>query len=460
MSDLINVKQQGEARCEGISYQDLLNDEIIDVPPYLRENTNPYMGDEDIDVARWVSRDFHQQEKEKLWPKVWQMACREEDIAEIGDHHIYEIVDQSLIVTRTGENEFKAFINSCLHRGRILRDCDGHADEFTCPFHGATWDINGEFKGIPCKWDFSHLDQKDMSLPQVKVGTWGGFVFINFDDNCVPLEDYLSPLPEHFARFPLHDYYKGAHVQRVVQCNWKVGAEAFMESFHTLETHSEILTFTGDANSQYDTFGDHVSRSVTPMGVASPHMPDVTEAEIMRDILELSGRMATDSAEGHEMPEGLTARTYVAETNREMFSEIIGENLDHATKSELEDAILYMLFPNTQVWTGYHGNIVYRFLPNGDDHSSCIFETMILLRYAKGTKRPDPAEKNILRPDQAFSEAPEIGGLGPVFDQDDSNMAAVQRGMMASKKGAVSLASYQESRIRHLHQTIDKYLNA
>jgi hypothetical protein len=160
------------------------------------------------------------------------------------------------------------------------------------------------------------------------------------------------------------------------------------------------------------------------------------------------------------MPEGLTARTYVAETNREMFSDIIGEPLDDATQSELEDAILYMLFPNTQVWTGYHGNIVYRFLPNGDDHNSCIFETMILMRYPKGTKRPEPAMKNTLRPDQAFSEAPEIGGLGPVFDQDDSNMAAVQKGMIASKKGAVSLASYQESRIRHLHQTIDKYLNA
>ena len=189
-------------------------------------------------------------------------------------------------------------------------------------------------------------------------------------------------------------------------------------------------------------------------------MPYVSAAESSHSFLERSGRMAIASADGHEMPVGLTARAYVAETNREMFSEIIGESLDHATKSELEDAILYMLFPNTQVWTGYHGNIVYRFLPNGDDHSSCIFETMILLRYAKGTKRPDPAEKNVLRPDQAFSEAPEIGGLGPVFDQDDSNMAAVQRGMMASKKGAVSLASYQESRIRHLHQTIDKYLNA
>ena len=111
MSDLIKVKQQGEARCEGTSYQDLLDQETVAVPAYLRENTNPYMGDDDIDVARWISRDFHEKEKEKLWPKVWQMACREEDIPEIGDHHIYEIVNQSVIVTRTGENEFKGYIN-------------------------------------------------------------------------------------------------------------------------------------------------------------------------------------------------------------------------------------------------------------------------------------------------------------------------------------------------------------
>jgi len=105
-------------------------------------------------------------------------------------------------------------------------------------------------------------------------------------------------------------------------------------------------------------------------------------------------------------------------------------------------------------------NVALSFNGDGSANQGTVFETMILLRYEKGTKRPDPAEKNILRPDQAFSEAPEIGGLGPVFDQDNSNMAAVQKGMIASRKGAVSLASYQESRIRHLHQTIDKYLNA
>jgi len=461
MSQQHKERQQGDdVRCEGVSFQDLLDLEEVDVPAYLRENTCPYMGDEDLDVARYTSREFHELEKKKLWPKVWQMACREEDIPEPGDHFVYNIFDESLLITRTEDNIIKAHVNSCLHRGRLLRDESGCVNEFRCPFHGATWDLDGNFKGIPCEWDFRHLKDKDMRLPQVRVDTWGGFVFVNFDDKAPSLQEYMGVFPEHFQRFPLHDYYKGVHVQRVVKCNWKVGAEAFMESFHTVQTHRQIMTFTGDANSQYDTFGDHVSRSVTPMAVPSPHLSGVTEEDIMRDILELSGRMALDSAEGMSMPEGLTARKYIGDTNRAIFEEASGESLADATWAELEDAILYSLFPNFQVWVGYHGNIVYRFLPNGDDPDSCLFDVMILLRYPKGSERPPAVPVHRIPDDQPFASAPELGALGPVFDQDDSNMPAVQRGMKASRKGAVSLASYQESRIRHLHQTLDKYLKA
>ena len=185
--------------------------------------------------------------------------------------------------------------------------------------------LEGQFQGIPNQWDFEHIEGRDMSLPQVKVATWGGFVFINFDQDAPPLEDYMEVLPDHFKRFPLEEYFTGVHVQRVMNCNWKVGAEAFMESWHTVETHKQILTFTGDANSQYDCWGDNVSRSVTPMGVASPHLSDVTEETITRDILKLSGRMATDSDEGVEMKDGQTAREYVAQMNQEMFEEAAGE---------------------------------------------------------------------------------------------------------------------------------------
>lgn len=451
---------QGDGgRFEGTSYQDLLDLETVDVPGFLREKSNPYLGDEDLSVERYISPEFFAAENEKMWPRVWQMACREEDIPEPGDHHVYKNTDQNVIVTRAPDGQIKGFINSCLHRGRCLRDESGSVSEFRCPFHGATWNLQGDFVGIPCDWDFPHFKARDMSLPQVRVETWGGFVFINFDKDAQALAEYMEVLPEHFSRYPLEKYVKAVHVQRVIRCNWKSGAEAFMESWHSVETHKQILPFTGDANSQYDTYGRNISRSVTPMGVASPHLEDVSEEDITRAILNLSGRMALDSDQGVRLPKGHTARRYVAEMNRKLFQEASGQDLSEATMSELEDAILYSVFPNFQVWIGYNGNIVYRFIP-GETQDTCIFDVMVLTRYPEGTQRPEPAECIVLPEDQAFSSVPELGALGPVFDQDDANLPSVHRGMKASAKGAVSLASYQESRIRHLHQTLDSYLQS
>ena len=92
MSSKTDLKsQQGAARCEAISWQKLLDQETVPVPLYLREDVNPDKGDEDLPFHRYISRDFHLKEKEKLWPKVWQMTCREEDIPEAGDHFVYDL---------------------------------------------------------------------------------------------------------------------------------------------------------------------------------------------------------------------------------------------------------------------------------------------------------------------------------------------------------------------------------
>jgi len=63
-----------------------------------------------------------------------------------------------------------------------------------------------------------------------------------------------------------------------------------------------------------------------------------------------------------------------------------------------------------------------------------------------------------LTDEESFSDAEELGALGPVFDQDMGNLPYMMKGLKASKKGTVSLGSYQESRIRHLHNTVNKYL--
>jgi phenylpropionate dioxygenase-like ring-hydroxylating dioxygenase large terminal subunit len=124
------------------------------------------------DTDRFVDQRYRELEVERLWKKVWQMACREDDIPNVGDYYIYDIAHLSYIVVRTGEKEFKAHLNVCLHRGRILRERSGkNATEFRCRFHGWSWKIDGSLKGITCEWDFPNVREGAKQLTGAKVGT-------------------------------------------------------------------------------------------------------------------------------------------------------------------------------------------------------------------------------------------------------------------------------------------------
>ena len=132
-------------RGNGPSYQDLLDIDSKPVPASLRRNEPGYFGDADIPVERYLSREFHELEKARLWNRVWQFACREEVLAEVGDTEVYDICDTSILLVRAapGPDGIKAFYNACLHRGRALRDERGHVDELLCAFHGFCWSLTG-----------------------------------------------------------------------------------------------------------------------------------------------------------------------------------------------------------------------------------------------------------------------------------------------------------------------------
>jgi phenylpropionate dioxygenase-like ring-hydroxylating dioxygenase large terminal subunit len=443
----------------GVTYQQYLDREVVPVPDHLRITTSPDLGEMVLDPTRYTSKVMHDLEIQHVWSKTWQFACREEDIPEVGDHVLYEVGDLSLIVTRSSAHQIKAFYNSCLHRGRKLVTGNGSGQKYRCPYHAWTWNIDGSSAFIPCKEDFAHGQSEGFDLPEVKVDTWQGFVFINPDASAGPLLDYLEVLPDHFKAYDLDDCYKALHVEKVVRCNWKAAMEAFMESYHVIATHPNILNFMGDCNAQYDILGDHISRAITANAVSSPHLPPQSEQKVMEETLKGSGRVF---AEGElKVPEGMTARRYLANMNREQFTKELGRDFSQVTDSELLDAILYLVFPNTQIWAGFLGNIVYRSRPSGHNPDECIFEVMVLQRLPKGATKPKGVAPTRLNADQTFSDAKELGVLGGVFDEDLNNLPHMQQGMkvaaMNGRKGLL-LGDYQESRIKHLHAMIDRYI--
>lgn len=448
------------ARSGGESYQEMLDKEVNPVPDALRENTNTFLGSDNLSTDRYLSREFHEREVEKMWSKTWQVTCRETEIANPGDYFVYDIASYSIVITRTESGEIKGYHNACLHRGRQLRKDCGSAREFKCPYHGFRWSLDGDFLGAPCQWDFPHIRAEEFSLPQVQVATWGGWVFINMDLEAPSLQEYMGILPVHFTRWKPENTFKALHVEKVIECNWKVAWEAFIESYHTVQTHPQIMPYLGDSNSQYDCWGDNVSRTISPMGVVSPHLEDVDPNTTVNDWLE-HGAWTTDG-ERVEVPEGMSAREWLAEYYFEHYSSEYGVDLaSFCTRSEIMDSILYSLFPNFAPWAGFHPNLTYRMKPYGDDPGMCTMEIIFLMRFPEGTERPADCPVQKLDKDQLFSEAAGLeGGLGRVFDQDLSNLKMVQKGLRNLKSGEVVLANYQEIRIRHFHQTLDKYLNA
>jgi len=444
------------SRCPGPSYQDVLDRDASAPPDVLRESASDPLGDADLPIDVYLSPEQHRREVELLWRRVWQIAGRVEDVARPGDSFVYDVADDSLIVLRTKSGELRAYHNACLHRGTRLRDAAGPLERIRCPFHGFTWSLEGALCEVPCRWDFPQIEDERFRLPEARVATWGGFVFVNFDPDCGPLEDYLEDLPRHFERWPLDRRQIAARVERRVACNWKVAVEAFIETYHIVGVHPANLPFFGDANSQYDVWPGrrHTNRMLNASGVASPHVRGELSEQRILDVAARFGM----ARPGTKVPPGGTARSVLVASSRARLESGLGLETGGYSDAEVQDVIQYSLFPNVVLFGGLGSPLFYRARPDGNDPGSCLFEVMLLLPVAPGRPTPDPAPRRWLEPHEKWSDVPELSFFGPVLDEDQEIMPRVQRGLRAARKPGLTLSVYQESRLRHFRRTLDEYV--
>ncbi|MEO0981301.1 MAG: aromatic ring-hydroxylating dioxygenase subunit alpha [Pseudomonadota bacterium] len=474
-------------RCPGTSYTDLLDADTREVPDFLREESIEDLGSEPLSTDRYTSAEFMRLEDTKMWPNVWQFAAREEEMPEPGDNVVYENAGRSYVLVRQKDGSVRGFHNVCLHRGRKLRLKSGYAAELKCPFHGFTWNNDGSLKEIPCRWDFDHLTDDKMALPEIRVDRWQGFLMVTENEEIPSFQEWVGPSIKHYERWRLDECYTGAWIGRVIPANWKATAEAFMEAWHSIVTHPQILPFTGDANTRYDIYGDHMNRAITPSAVLSPHLYEEghDQAYILAKLAAFAGQGseeasadarartagrvkagdrfsgADEAKDGLDEDDPLLARKATAEANREAFKAMSGHDFSEMSDSEMTDNFTYNIFPNFAPWGGFIPNIVYRWRPWKDpDH--CLMEVRILMRNKEGEPTPKAAPMHLIPDDEPFASAGHIIGpaLASVFDQDMANLPYVQEGMKASANKELQLGNYQEIRVRHFHRTLDKYLNA
>ncbi|MBV9512341.1 MAG: aromatic ring-hydroxylating dioxygenase subunit alpha [Caulobacteraceae bacterium] len=440
-----------------ISYQEVLALDPRPKPGILGEHTVD-LGVEPVKASRYTSAEFFKGEIEKVWTKTWQYVCREEDVPNTGDTYVYDLLNKTLIVTRQADGSLKAMQNVCLHRGRKLVTAGGCKQQFRCPYHGLVWNTDGSFRENPFGWDFPQIDPKRFSLPEIRLETWAGFVFINFDPNAAPLLEQLAPMPEHFERWRIQDCYRVAYVGKVAHANWKACAEAFIEAHHVFATHPQLNPTNGYESGQYDVLSDHVTRFMNPGGMTPTVYKDQEMDEERRIQLVAAGGQRSGGKANFPPEPGMTARNYAGEMGRRTLSADTGYDFSDVCDAEMVDGIAYDFFPNFHLWGGFRDKICYRFRPVDMDHEKTLIEVMLYRIAPKDQPKPPPAQLNMLGEDDLWSSATELAFLAGVYDQDQSNLGPVQEGLRALGDGEIQFGKYLEVRCRNLHRMVDQYM--
>ncbi len=450
-------------RCPGApTFQEIMRSDGGIVKDVLARQSNPPQSREDVPFRKYITQEFFDLEMEKMWRKVWQYVCREDQVEEPGDYLVYDIGHHSIVVVRADDGSLKAYHNSCLHRGTKLKpsESSGWSANLQCPYHGWTWNLDGTLNEVPCAWEFPHLDYEKNRLPEAQVDAWNGLVFINMDKDAPPLLEYLGVLPEHFKDWPWTDWYLFMHLEKELRCNWKTAQEAFMEAYHTPLVHPELTQVVGDWNMQHDVFDDHVTRDLCALAVASPAAKQKISEQERIDRVLLGGR--SPDGKSVQLEEGQSARNAMAKQVRKALAEGYGMDTSSYSDAEMIDSIKYNLFPNIFLYTGMALRSIHRIKPVKNDPHRCTFEVLMMRPVPQGQPRPDPAQVVKIAEDVNYVDVKELAAfpLSQItFDQDTGNLRAQHEGMLASAKGAETLSIYQESRIRAFHDTLDKYVN-
>jgi phenylpropionate dioxygenase-like ring-hydroxylating dioxygenase large terminal subunit len=425
-----------------------------------------------ISPENYVSREFAAKEKQNLWPKVWQVAGREEEIPNPGDFIIYDIADESIIVARAKDGGLVAYHNACPHRGRQLADACGHATHFRCKYHGWTFDLEGRNVQVQDRDDWEgSLDQENIDLHAVRVDTWGGFLWINMQPEGETLKEYLEVIPSYLDHFEYENMRFRWYLEVKLNCNWKVAAEAFMEGYHVAATHPQLLPVGGNDYTLSAAKGKHAHfgywyEQVLPLGMPSPRLKQAPPADARPGVVEFFRQMEEDlkaimTDRDYEASKGvldllpaeadpMTVFGTAVELGRQA---ALAEGTDYPAGLDFQTmgaaGADWHIFPNCITLPYFDGAIFYRARPNGDDPDSCIFNIWSLKRFAPG------AEPKLER-----RKIDDVAGhkFGLIIDQDISNMVAVQKGMKSRAFRYAKPNPKQETELTNFHRVLEEYV--
>ncbi len=202
----------------------------------------PDLGTGPIDIEPCVSPTYFEREREKVFKRVWLKVGRVEEISKAGDYKVKRLAfaKTSVILTRTRDGSVRAFHNKVVDETGEETFGSSRAAVLTCRFHGWVYGADGRLMSVPEEERFyGCFSKEENGLTPIHVDVWEGFIFINLADTPTQsLREYLGAYGDHFAGFPFGAIDYCFTYYTYIDCNWKVGHDAFAEAYHVPTIHA------------------------------------------------------------------------------------------------------------------------------------------------------------------------------------------------------------------------------
>lgn len=209
--------------------------------PYLSELIARHMPGHALQREFYTDPRIFDADMERMLLRHWFCVAHTSDLPHAGDFLTVELGAESVIVVRNRNDEIRALVNVCRHRGSrvcIAKSGKAVAGRFTCPYHAWTYDLNGRL--IAAQQMREPFDREQHGLKALQVRVVAGLIFTTFA--AVPL-DFTGAERALIQSARVHGWAQAKVAHRrmyTIQANWKLAVENYLECYHCQPAHAEF----------------------------------------------------------------------------------------------------------------------------------------------------------------------------------------------------------------------------
>jgi choline monooxygenase len=202
-----------------------------------------------IPAAWYTDKRVADLELQNVFARNWQAVGRLSQLEKQGQYVTATVANEPIVVVRGRDGKLRAFYNVCRHHAMtVMNEPCGHAEHMRCPYHGWTYNLEGELRGMTEFDGVKNFERADNGLVPVLVETWENFVFVNLDPQAAPLRDFLGKLVGLAKPLGFGDLKFVERRSYIQNCNWKVYVDNFLDGgYHVPHMHkglNSVLDYT------------------------------------------------------------------------------------------------------------------------------------------------------------------------------------------------------------------------